>query len=218
MIVIHLVGDGPRDEATVPPLLASILGCPVQLAGDRGFEHHRYWKNNRVGGYARNLLFVIRVAIDAGASGLVAVVDRDKEPSGDRMKKLAKGREQHRSKSAPFPTALGEADPHFEAWLLDDPAGVRRGLGLPRESEIISITKSAYPKDDLDRLIAKASSPDLNITSCLARIASCVDVTRCNHAKTTGLHAFVEEVRAELGPLIASGEGGSPGPGETRPA
>ena len=127
------------------------------------------------------------------------------------------GRERHRSKNAPFPIALGEADPHFEAWLLDDPAGVRRALGLPGEIDVVNVMKSPYPKDDLDQLIVKASRTDTRI-SCLAQIAACVDVSRCNHAKQTGLHAFVNEVRTELGPLVTTGEGGSPGPGQARPS
>ena len=112
MIVIHLVGDGPRDEATVPPLVASILDCRVELAPikrERESEHSRYWTNIHIrsGGYARKLELAIRIAIDSKASGLVAVVDRDKESSGDRRKKLMEGRERHRSKNARFQPRWG---------------------------------------------------------------------------------------------------------------
>ncbi|HEV7224363.1 MAG TPA: hypothetical protein VGN42_16760 [Pirellulales bacterium] len=137
MIHLFFVGDGPRDGATLPPLVERILGAEVSVT----FREWRPLHLRGKGGYGGKLQFIIRAARDAGASGLVAVVDRDKDPRRRRLRDLAAGRAGDRASAPPFPTALGEAVPHVEAWLLDDLAAVRQSLRLAVAIEIQSMPR-----------------------------------------------------------------------------
>jgi hypothetical protein len=114
MIRIHFVADGPRDGVTVPHLVENILGVQIEP------KTHN-WRDIRLQsgkGYQRRLRFSILRAIDDDASGLVAVVDRDKSAPRVKLRELQAERESYRIERATFPTALGEAAPHGEAWLL----------------------------------------------------------------------------------------------------
>mgnify|MGYP000931708942 CR=1 FL=1 len=188
MMKLHLYGDGPRDEITLKPLLERLLSVDV----DPKFQ--AWARLNKATGYDRKVLYAIISAQNEKAHGLVAVCDADKDPK--RLAALRAGRESHRSKSPPFPTALGQADPHGEAWLLDDPKAVREALGLERGVEIANVRK-CHPKAELGRLIQEAGRDP---SEALAAISEHVDPKRCNHASETGLSAFLEDVREELGP------------------
>src|SRR5690348_7890197 len=148
MIKILFVGDGDRDPATVPPLVERILG--VQTIPDP-----QHWKQLRVGGYRRKLLFAIRRAIDADAKGLVATVDTDKHEQREKLRELKKGRDEDRTQRPGFPVAIGEACPHAEAWLLDDPVAVRQGLCLPSAADVPPVHKVPSPKEALQALIGQ---------------------------------------------------------------
>ena len=89
-----------------------------------------------------------------------------------------------------------------EAWLLDDCVAVREALGLPESVNIPAVGRTVDPKATLDDLIS-GSSIDSDYVSALRDIARAVDVSRCKRAKNTGLAAFAEEVKSELGPLAA---------------
>lgn len=220
MIRIHFVGDGPRDVWSVPHLVEGILSHPVELAvigsdqspqkgSDKWSDQsRRHWArlNSEGSGYRRKLLFAIRTAKDEGADGLVAVVDRDKTKDNSRLNELVKTRNEDRQKTGHFPTAIGEAIPHGDVWLLDDPVAVRRGLDLAPSTEIVNVRRSKYPKDDLDDLIANAPRSEQEAEHPLTSIARLVDASRCAHARETGFQAFVDEVRTEFGPLVASGK------------
>ena len=75
MIRLLFVGDGDRDAATNPHLVATIVGTEVEPATTS-------WPRlNEAGkGYDRKLLFAIRDARDKGLEGVVATVDQDKSP------------------------------------------------------------------------------------------------------------------------------------------
>jgi hypothetical protein len=196
MIRILFVGDGERDAATVPHLVARILGVSVEA-------HTIHWKSLRVNGYPRKVLFAARQARDAGAVGLVATVDADKDPQREKLRKLVEGRDADRASYPSFPIAFGEASPHGEAWLLDDDVAVRSALGLDPQVKIPTVRQVSSPKETLEELRRECEEGGGNICDVLAAIAQLVDPRRCVRAKETGFHSLQEEVRRELGQLAA---------------
>ena len=186
------VGDGKRDAQTVPLLVEGILGIPIE-------PETRNWFRLHGRGYDGKMLYSLRVARDRCVSGLVATVDRDRDKPYRRLKALENGLTQDREKNLEMPTALGEAAPHGEAWLLDDAVAVREALGLPSSLKIPAVGTGGA-KAKLNKLISESShSPD-HMTA-LREIARAVEVSRCKGAKKTGLAAFAEEVTSELGPI-----------------
>ena len=193
MTRLMFVGDGPLDEAAVPPLVEGILGCEVE----RSF---RSWKGIRVHrGYGSKLRFAARVA-EQGHDGLVATVDQDREKAGRRLRVLAKARETERGSST-FPMAIGEARPHLEAWLLDDDIAVREALGLPGQAKIPS-PRNVHPKETLLRLLNENPRSGEQPVAVWRDLARAMEVGRCRRAKSTGLKAFAADVEAELRPAV----------------
>lgn len=199
MIRIFFAGDGPRDEATVPPLVRSILSTEVESAGFSPWAR----LNGAGRGYQKKVRFATLQAIDARAAALVAVVDRDKAEAGHRMDALRAARDADRTKKPAFPTAFGEANPHGEAWLLDDPVAVREALGLNSEDEIVSVKRTKDPKGILDALIEKSRHRG-HSREALAEIATRVNPSRCQHPDHTGFREFTDELHLELGPLTTA--------------
>ena len=208
MICLFFVGDGARDEATVPPLVRTILQIDFSTLFQPWARLHAAERRGRPGrrlrGYGRKLLYAIRAARVAQADGLVATVDRDKAPGG-RLGRLREARAADRQQAPSLPTALGEAKPHAEAWLLDDPAAVREALELPGNAPIPSVRQSRHPKDTLhglwERSPRREAGPEEREIAVLQDIARRVDSTRCAHRRETGFQGFVTEVRRELGGL-----------------
>jgi hypothetical protein len=198
MISLLLIGDGPRDEATVPHMVENILNTPVQAEFQRWAHLHGSGK-----GYEKKLRFAVLQAKDALAAGLVAVVDQDNAKGGSRLKALRGARDDDRTVHPPFPTALGEAIPHGEAWLLDDPPAIRQVLELEDHVPIPTVRKAREPKDVLNQLIRMSRYHEENRIELLEQIAPLVDVSRCQHGNETGFADFVKEVRQELGPLVS---------------
>src|SRR5262245_51242741 len=83
MMTIYVVGDGPRDEATVPPLVGRVLGVTVGAVFSA-------WKELRLagGGYEKKLKFAAREAQDRNIAYLVAVVDVDVDGQRDKLRRL----------------------------------------------------------------------------------------------------------------------------------
>ena len=149
-------------------------------------------------------MYAVRVALDHGLNGVVATVDRDKEKPRSRLAKLKKGRDFDREKGLSFPTALGEANPHSEAWLLDDFVAVRKALGLPKEVKIPTVSKTDDPKKALNKLMDQSPremASEHRRLQLLGAIAANVTPNRCAHAKKTGFDAFTKDVRQELGEI-----------------
>lgn len=196
-IRLLFVGDGPRDEAAVPELVRTLLGTQISAE----FEP---WArlNVRGKGYERRLRYATRQARDRRVSGLVATVDRDLASRRQRLKELVDGRDAERQTPTPLvPTALGEANPHLEAWLLDDQVAVRRTLRLDGDHPLPNVRSVSSPKAELDDLHSRCSRCDEERLAILAEMAASVDHARCAHSGETGFKSFVEEVRTELGPL-----------------
>ena len=199
MIQITFVGDGERDAATVPHLVGNILGIPI----DAKCVH---WArlNSAGSGYPRKLRFAIIQSIDAEAAGLVAVVDRDKAKERSRLRELQAERLTHRDAGRNLPIALGEAAPHGDAWLLDDPFAIREALELDDNAAITSVRKTKDPKTNLNELIkGSRRCKGENIKDVLARVATLVDPARCMHRDETGFAEFVKDVRSEFAHFVA---------------
>lgn len=204
-MTLHLLmtADGPRDEVTVPYLVAGLLGEEVRA-------EFTSWKDIRVRGGAkgigalgRKLLFLMRRAKDRGFAGLVATVDRDKDAASHKLSDLRQAREYDRANSKLTPAALGEAIPHVEAWLLDDPVAVRAALGFAPDAEIKSPTKIRSPKDELHALCGKCKTGQSAI-ELLTQLAKQLAIAHCIHAQQTGFQQFATEVERELRPLCKS--------------
>ena len=193
---VLIVADGPRDEASLPPLIDTILGRPIEVAFQSWGRLHLMGSKR---GYGPKLLFSVGQARSRGVAGLVAVVDRDKDSAGLRGHDLRTARDAERQAGRSFPIALGVANPHVDVWLLDDPVAVRQGLDLPSDAEVINIRRTKAPKDELDKLIKPNEFPE--IADALNAIAAQVDPKRCAHANKTGFASFADDCRRELADL-----------------
>ena len=197
MIRLLALGDGVRDAAMTPALVEHLLGARFEWR----FEP---WRRLHGKGYENKLLFALVQARDDGQAGVVATVDRDNSSSDERLRELQQGRERDRTDRPALPAALGCADPHAEAWLLDDPVAVREVLDLPPTAPVANVRKVSYPKHEVERLHAGSSRSHEQPRMICAEIAARLDPARCAHAGETGLAAFVTDVQVELGPLAAS--------------
>ncbi len=195
---MHLlfVGDGERDAQTVPFLVEGILGIPIEA-------EIKPWARLREPGhgYRKKLRYALVQARALEVRGLVATVDRDRDEPHRRLNELKAGLSQDQAKNPAMPSALGEAVPHGEAWLLDDSVAVRQVLGISEGVRIPAVGKVA--KATLNDLISNSSLTNDHMTA-LRDIARAVDISRCKGAKKTGLAAFAKEVKSELGPRVAS--------------
>jgi len=201
------VGDGHRDKAVVPCLTASIRNWDATSV--RSNMEFVPWSDLRVhgrgfgqlqgSGYRKKLQLAMRRVAEKNLVGLIATVDCDSAVRNSRLQELKQARMNDRAKNRPFPTAVGEAQPHLEAWLLDDPVAVRLGLGLANDFQIASVTKVSSPKQELDRLIDEHGPGDrASRAELLGKIASSIDPKRHAHAAQTGFEAFVNEVEQEF--------------------
>ena len=199
MIHLLFVGDGRRDDVSVPRLVETILGAEVR-------EDTRTWgrfhRDTAGRGYRRKLLYAFRQARDVRAEGLVATLDADKAPRGERLNKLRDGRDAERKRSGALPAALGEAVPHGEAWLLDDATAVREGLGLAGDVRFPSVVQTENPKRTLEGLLKESPRAGERPVEVWGDIARHVQPSRCRHSKKTGFENFVAEVRTELGSIV----------------
>jgi hypothetical protein len=151
-------------------------------------------------GYDKKLLFALRQALDRGVAGLVLVFDADRHP--DRLREIRKAREDDRAKHGHrLPTALGQADPHGEAWLVDDAKAVRTVLRLVAGAEVPNVGKVRDAKAALHALIGGCSRNGEKVVGLMGEIAAALAETRCAHAHSTGFRDFAEDVRRELGAL-----------------
>lgn len=193
MIRLLFVGDGERDAAMNPCRVGTITGAEIEATALR-------WPHSAGRGFDRKLLFAIRQAREAGLQGVVATIDKDKSPGRDRLRDLEAGRTKDRELAAPLPAALGCADPHAEAWLLDDPVAVHETLRLAADAVIPNVRRVDSPKDSLTGLHRQSPRAVEPIRTILVEIARAVQNRRCQHAKETGYARFKKEVEDEIGP------------------
>jgi len=193
-----LIGDGERDAVTVPCLVERILGADVEGETDE-------WARLHEGkGYGQKLRFAIRSAKAQGLHGLVVTLDRDKAPKSERLRKLKEARDADRHRDIFVPTAVGEARPHGEAWLLDDQRAVREALGLPSDTDVPTGRRARNPKTELLKLLRQSPRRRERPLVVFPEIAKLVELSRCPHAEQTGFQNFSDDVVRELGSLAAA--------------
>ena len=193
MIRLQLVGDGPLDDAILPPLVENLLETKIE-------PRFKAWRDIRLHsgrGYGKKLRYMIRrVMADSGLQGVIAVVDRDKDRKGQRIRELREIREGERSRGVP--AAVGEAIPHGEAWLLDDWEAVKSVLELAADA---SVPADGTPKEILTSLHSQSNRASELRRDVWGEIARQVQLRSCRHSGKTGFKAFADDVAAELGPL-----------------
>ncbi len=185
------VGDGPRDAATIPKIVENQVDIRVS-------DDPMFWHDIRVGGFKKKLQYALARVRDRRKDALIAVVDSDREKTRKRLAKLEAGRDADRQKLPRIPCALGEARPHGDAWLLDDPVAVCDALGIHRDTKIPASREAKDRRKVLNDVIATSPKANDNVLDVLAAIAARLDPSRCLHGKETGFKAFLEEVESEL--------------------
>lgn len=197
MTRLLFVGDGARDEAILPPLVSTILNACLTP------EFDAWARLNSAGrGYDRKLRYQILRARDRDCVGVVAVVDQDKDRQGRRLRSLRQSRDEFKMQHRYVPTAVGEAIPHGEAWLIDDPKAVRSGMGLATDTEVPAWRERDDCKSLLETLHAGCPRRNDSARQIWANIAAEIDPARFLHPGETGFEAFAADVRAELAGAI----------------
>jgi hypothetical protein len=199
--MILVVGDGPRDSVALPILVQKLLNKKVPFLFVDWHNYSHLVGKGKGTIYSKKVKYFTRVAKDRVCFALVVVTDSDRQEYGEKLSQLKDGRNEERQSNAPFPTALGEAHPHFDVWLLDDCHAVATALSLP-PSKIPNIRKCQSPKDSLTELVDESDVVG-DVSDSLARIAEVVELNRCPHSRETGYHDFSLELKNELGPHLA---------------
>jgi len=190
MIDVIVLGDGPRDGATVPHFVETHLGVRVS-------PKFRAWKDLELarGGYERKLKWVAREAIADRVKWIVLTVDTDKDPQRDKLRRLRDGCDQMPQIGVLVHVAIGEATPHAEAWLLGDQRAVRESLQLPASTVIPTPVAVKDSKKALQELQGQSDRCNDPILEVLADIARRVRPTRCTHKKETGFQSFLDNLQ-----------------------
>ena len=193
MIKVHFVGEGPRDEQSMPALVASITQTPFQPS----FSD---WTDYRVHsrGFHKKLLLASQRARESNADGLIASTDQDTAGPA-KLRELQEARDADRQDYPRLPTALAVPNPHFEAWLLDDKVAVQNVYEIPTDS-IPNVNRVDNPKAELHALYRSSGLADAGRTEfdTLKSISSQLDPTRCPHKQTTRLRAFLRDLKDEF--------------------
>ena len=197
---ILVVGDGPRDAVALPNVVLNLLGLEVPT--EYSNWHNVSYLKGKGSAYKRKVKYLTRRALGRGCAALAIVVDADNAPRREKLRELYRGRDEDRSSNPAFPTALGEAIPHFDTWLLDDSVAVRKGLNLGGDVEVPNAVKVGSPKEVLSRLIVGCPLDNAEVSEILGEIARCLCVKRCGHAKEIGLEGFSKEVDVEIRPAF----------------
>lgn len=208
MRTLTIIGDGERDKVTVPALVRGVVGDDFGCTADcwQDIRLHTGEKKIRgyvLKGYGSKLLYSLQRARSRKLDGVVATIDADKDRHRERLSDMKNAREADRSQRPPLPCAVGEARPHNEAWLLDDPVAVRKGLGLPASAAVPSVANCPSPKTILEALHAASPRADDRPLVVWGDIAARVRPERCGGRERTGFQAFTSDLRAELGRLFA---------------
>lgn len=200
MLSIFILGDGPLDNAMLPPIIKRVLDVETN-------PEFKAWKDIRLnrksskGGYAAKLKYAIRrVKARDSLQAVIAVVDQDKDNKGTRIVNLKEARDADRHHN--IPTSVGRAIPHGEAWLIDDHEAVKQGLGLPADAKIPSVNKTNNPKNALNEILQDLNDNMKSRKYAYESIAMNVQLPRCRFPEKTGFSGFVEDLETEFACLI----------------
>lgn len=195
MINVHFVGEGSRDEQSMPALVGSLTLTPFQATFSK-------WTRFRVHSHRKKLLLALRVARVANADGLIASTDQDTVGEA-KLRELREARDADLQDNPPLPTALAVPNPHFEAWLLDDKVAVQEVYGIPTE-RVPNVDEVDDPKAELSALFRSSELADAGQTEVetLKSISSQLNPARCQHRQSTGLRIFVRDLKDEYRSLF----------------
>lgn len=203
---LSILCDGPRDRRAVAKLVEGLIGhsfAPIDTRLPRLNTPQTRIEGGRGRGYARKITYAIRKARSEKLDGLIVALDADKDRHHERLKQAKRARDADRQKWPPFPAAIGESRPHFEAWLLDDQKALREALALPKDATIPAPAQ-CVPKEEIDRLWKTSDCAALPFCEIAAEIAVRLRLERCAQRGRTGLQAFADELNAEIKPLFAA--------------
>ena len=191
MINVHFVGEGSRDEQSMPALVGSLTPTRFQATFSK-------WTKYRVHSHRKKLLLALHLAREAHADGLIASTDHDTVGAA-KLGELQQARTEDREAYPPLPTALAVPDPHFEAWLLDDKVAVQKVYGIPTE-RIPNVDEVDNPKAELFALFRSSKPAEAGQTEfeTLESLSSQLNPARCQHMQSTGLRAFLRDLKDEF--------------------
>ncbi|MBI3819173.1 MAG: hypothetical protein HY286_10815 [Planctomycetes bacterium] len=206
-VEIHLLVDGERDAKALPHIIHNILESKPECRSITSFSP-RHWKDlrfhnrdkkARLQGYAKKLQYIIDENHNGIGRAIVAVVDRDRDADGARVRELRSTRTDARLQAIRVPLAIGEAIPHGEAWLLPDRHVVAGVFEVdPAEVNI----KAKSPKDELQRLGEKKITKE-KFSDRLETLAKKVRVHVIADRSDNGFAEFAEDIKKELGSLFS---------------
>ena len=195
MIKVHFVGEGSRDEQSIPALVESLTPTRFQATFSK-------WTRYRVHSHRKKLLFALHLAREANANGLIASTDQDTAGPA-KLRELQEARAADREVNPPLPAALAVPNPHLEAWLLDDKVAVQEVYGIPTE-RVPNVDEVDNPKAELSALFRSSELANAGHTEIetLKSISSRLEPTRCQHTQSTGLRAFLRDLKGEFRSLF----------------
>lgn len=181
----------------MPALVAAITQTPFHATCSK-------WTSYRLHrpGFRNKLLLALDFARESNADGLIAFTDQD--TAGEtKLRELQKGRATDRELNPPLPTALAVPNPHFEAWLLDDKVAVQEVYGVPTE-RVPNVDEVDNPKAELSALFrsSELAAAGHREFETLESISSKLNPTRCQHRRSTGLRAFLRDLKDEFRSLF----------------
>jgi len=197
-------GDSGPEGAlgALPRLVHRLLGNPDTIEYDcrslRSIMHVRGKARNR---YARKVKGAMRTAKLEGHNGVVVLIDRDREPDGERIGALREGRDSMQA-DVPVPCAVGTAVETFDAWMIADLTAVQAAKGdhskVPPNPESLAGKEGtgSHPKE-----VARAAlGPGL--ARAYSTVAENADFEVLKRQCPQGFAPFAGEVEKHLVPVV----------------
>ncbi len=214
-VIVEIIGEGktdfgphasvgPPQKGVLPILVHKLCGKPQQmLVKRRSFA----MLEGRGKGLAKKVQFAKRQAQQNNSDGVVLVLDTDGDMAG-RLQAITDGRDREQPD---YPMAIGVAHPCIEAWLLADPAAIRRGLNLsktpsiPNEPEKLPAPchdRNKNPKTMLRDAVAETAKREISTRKkdCIAAAMNDMEILRKRCSQ--GFAPFADEVETHIRPLF----------------
>jgi hypothetical protein len=212
-VTLELFGEGKTDigkaegvpirpaSGVLPRLVHALCGKPENMLVKRRPVSFLQGK-----GWVQKVKFAKRQAYYNKSAGVVFVMDTEGEQA-KRMEELATGRN---AEFLDFPMAIGAPHPCIEAWLLADPAAVKKGMELgqspqvPEDLESLPAPCQDHKHNPKTVLAAwcGVDRPDLSSTE-KDRIAAEIRVLqRLRDRCPSSFPPFADEVEQRIRPLF----------------